>query len=72
MPDGEEVMADEQFFVATVTDQTVHRDRWTSQEVEVINDHKWWSAAELKSTSDIVWPDDLPKILTSSGWWPRN
>lgn len=72
LPDGEEVMADEQFFVVTVTDQAVHRDRWTSQEVEVINDHKWWSAAELRSTSDIVWPDDLPKLLTSTGWWPRN
>lgn len=72
LPDGEEVMADEQFFVVTVTDQAVHRDHWTFQEVEVINDHKWWSAAELQATRDIVWPGDLPELLTSTGWWPRN
>jgi 8-oxo-dGTP pyrophosphatase MutT (NUDIX family) len=72
LPDGEEVMADEQYFVVTVTDQTVHRDYLTVQEVEVIHDHKWWSAAELKSTRDIVWPNNLSEMLKSSGWWPRN
>lgn len=70
LTDGEEVMADEQFFVVTVEDhQAILRDNWTDQEVEVIKDHKWWNALELKSTSDIVWPDDLPEILKSAGWW---
>lgn len=71
LPDGEDVIAEEQFFVVTVTEQTVNRDHWTSQEVEVIQAHRWWSAAELKSTSDIVWPDNLPQMLMSSGWWPH-
>ena len=71
--DGEEVMADERFFVVTVEDhQAVLRDRWTAEEVEVIKDHKWWSALELKSTDEVVWPDDLPEMLTSSGWWQRS
>ena len=70
--DGEEVMADEQFFIVTVTDQAVHRDCWTPQEIEVIHDHKWWSAAELKSTNEVVWPDNLTEMLISSGWWSRN
>lgn len=69
LPDGEEVMADERFFVVTVEDQAILREHWTAQEVEVIKDHKWWTARELKSTSDIVWPDDLPEILASNEWW---
>ena len=73
LPDGEEVLADERFFVVTVEDhQAVLRDHWTAQEVEVIQDHRWWNALELKSTSDIVWPDDLPEMLISAGWWPRS
>lgn len=72
LPDGEEVIADEQFFVVNVPDQTLHRDRWSAQEVDVINDYKWWSALELKSTSDVVWPADLPELLMSSGCWARH
>lgn len=72
LPDGENVMADERFFVATVTGQAVNRDSWTSQEVEVIREHRWWSAAELKSTSDVIWPNNLAQMLMSSGWWPQD
>lgn len=71
LPDGEDVIAEEQFFVVPVTEQTINRDRWTSQEAEVIQTYRWWSATELKSTSDIVWPNNLPQMLMSSGWWPH-
>lgn len=69
LPDGEEVVADERFFVIAVTDQTVHRDGWTPQEVEVMNELKWWTAVELEMTSDTIFPNDLTNMLKSSGWW---
>lgn len=69
LPDGEEVLADERFFVIAVTDQTVQRDGWTPQEVEVMQEHKWWTAAELAMTSDTIFPNDLANMLKSSGWW---
>lgn len=70
-PNGEEVLAEEQFFVVTVESQTINSVRWTSEEVEVISGHKWWSAAELEATRETFWPSDLPKMLISSGWWQR-
>lgn len=69
MPDGEEVVADEQFFVVRVGEQTVSRDQWTALEVEVMADHKWWTAAALKSTDATVWPDNLSEMLSSAGCW---
>jgi 8-oxo-dGTP pyrophosphatase MutT (NUDIX family) len=69
MPDGEQVVADEQFFVVPVDGQRVLRDRWTALEVEVIADHRWWTAPDLKATQETVWPKDLPEILTSAGHW---
>lgn len=30
-------------------------------------DHRWWSASELKSTRDIVWPETLIQMLVSAG-----
>jgi len=69
LANGDEVLAEEQFFVVTVASQAIQSDRWTSDEVEVIGGHKWWSAAELEATCEIVWPSDLPSMLMSSGWW---
>jgi hypothetical protein len=69
MPDGEQVMADEQFFVVSVEGQRVLRDRWTALEVEVVADYRWWTAAALRATQETVWPNDLPEILVSAGQW---
>jgi 8-oxo-dGTP diphosphatase len=69
MPDGEQVVADEQFFVVLVEEQRVLRDRWTALEVEVMADHKWWTATALKATKDTVWPNNLPEMLTLAGLW---
>jgi 8-oxo-dGTP diphosphatase len=69
MPDGEQVVADEQFFVVLVEEQRVLRDRWTALEVEVMTDHKWWTATALKATKDTVWPNNLPEMLTLAGLW---
>ena len=67
MPDGEQVVADEQFFVVPVVEQRVLRDQWTTLEVEVMADYRWWTAAALKATRETVWPNDLPEILASAG-----
>ena len=69
MPDGEQVVADEQFFVVSVEEQRVLRDQWTALEVEVMADYRWWTAAALKATQETVWPKDLPQILASAGQW---
>jgi 8-oxo-dGTP pyrophosphatase MutT (NUDIX family) len=69
MPDGEQVVADEQFFVVPVEEQRVLRDNWTALEVEVMADHQWWTADALQATRETVWPNDLPQILTSAGQW---
>jgi 8-oxo-dGTP pyrophosphatase MutT (NUDIX family) len=69
MPDGEQVVADEQFFVVPVEEQRVLRDNWTALEVEVMAAHQWWTADALQATRETVWPNDLPQILTSAGQW---
>jgi 8-oxo-dGTP pyrophosphatase MutT (NUDIX family) len=65
LPDGECVIAEEHFFLVRVSDRTVSRDRWTPLEKTVMADHRWWSAEELKSTSEIVFPESLASILAS-------
>jgi 8-oxo-dGTP pyrophosphatase MutT (NUDIX family) len=63
LPDGEQVVADERFFVIAVTENLVQRSGWTRQEAEVMKEHRWWTVDELEMTSDTVFPNDLAKLL---------
>jgi ADP-ribose pyrophosphatase YjhB (NUDIX family) len=63
--DGENVIAEERFFLVRVANQTVSRDRWTALEAEVMADHRWWSVEELASTDEVVFPEKLAAILAS-------
>jgi 8-oxo-dGTP pyrophosphatase MutT (NUDIX family) len=61
--DGEYVTAEERFFVVRVADRALSRDLWSSVEIEVMTGHRWWSADELRSTSETVFPEILAAIL---------
>lgn len=65
LPDGEQVMADERYFVVQVHEQTVQRKGRTPLEMEVVADHRWWSIADLVATNDTVWPEELTAMLRS-------
>ncbi|CAN5249476.1 hypothetical protein BH10PSE4_BH10PSE4_02780 [soil metagenome] len=67
--DGEMVSADERFFLVRIDKLTVSADRWTDLEREVMAEHRWWSSADLRSTAEQVWPEDLTVLLTRAGGW---
>ncbi|MCD6026152.1 MAG: GCN5-related N-acetyltransferase [Solimicrobium sp.] len=67
MPDGENVIAQERFFVVRTTSQNILRAHWTTEEIEVVADYKWWSIAELTTTQAVVFPDDMVAILGTVG-----
>jgi 8-oxo-dGTP pyrophosphatase MutT (NUDIX family) len=66
LPDGEQVMADERFFLIKPEDASLSRDGWTAQEAEVMADHRWWSPDELAQTSATVWPENLLAMLKAA------
>ena len=63
MPDGEEVLADERFFLIRPLDVSLSRDGWTAQERDLMTEHRWWSCDELRTTTDIVWPKTIPEMI---------
>ena len=68
-PEGEMVSADERFFLIRIDQLTVSSERWTDLEREVMAEHRWWSAADLRSTAEQVWPEDLAAVLAHAGVW---
>jgi 8-oxo-dGTP pyrophosphatase MutT (NUDIX family) len=70
MPDGDLVCADERFFLIRVEGALISTERWTDLEREVMGTHRWWSAVELLSAPDQIWPEDLHDVLVRIGVWP--
>ncbi|MEX3760649.1 GNAT family N-acetyltransferase [Paraburkholderia phenoliruptrix] len=67
LPDGEHVLAVEQYFVVTIGAESISRDGWTAQEMEVMTAHKWWSRDELSATTETIYPEGLVEMLDGAG-----
>lgn len=66
---GELVRADERFFLIRVEDLSVSNDQWTEVEHRVMTAHRWFSAAELATASDPIFPENLADMLRDAGAW---
>ena len=59
LPSGENVLAEERFFIISTDKSEIDRSGWSNNEKEVISDHYWWSIEELRQTNEIIFPLDL-------------
>ncbi|MBV9249154.1 MAG: NUDIX domain-containing protein [Acetobacteraceae bacterium] len=69
LPSGQIVTSDERYFVIRTRELEVLVELWTDLEREVVADHRWWSYADVASTTDQVWPENLADILVRAGEW---
>lgn len=67
LPSGEAVVAVEQYFIVHVQNTTLCRSQWTAHEKKVMADHHWWSAQELRTAKETVWPENLRQLLMEAG-----
>ncbi|WJV53761.1 NUDIX domain-containing protein [Prodigiosinella aquatilis] len=64
---GEQVIADERFFIVYTADNTLRDDQWSEHEKHVITQHKWWSLDELGQTTKTVFPQEIVSMLSQHG-----
>lgn len=55
---------EEHFFVAAVEVLQLDDSGWTDVERRVIVEHRWWALAELRTTGQTVYPEELADLLT--------
>lgn len=67
LANGEHVLAIEQYFVVHVETESISREGWTADEVEVMATHRWWSREELATTAETIYPDGLVEMLDDAG-----
>lgn len=61
--EGRKTELQETFLVAHTNEYKVQRCGLTAEEQEVVQKYKWWNLAELMTTSDIIIPRDMAKLL---------
>jgi 8-oxo-dGTP pyrophosphatase MutT (NUDIX family) len=66
-PFGDETYHGEEWFFLVRVPQSdaraVRFDGFTPLEVDTIDEHRWWTPRELRSTSDVVYPEQLAEFL---------
>ncbi|MBS0528608.1 MAG: NUDIX domain-containing protein [Proteobacteria bacterium] len=67
MPDGEFVIAHESYFLVRTEVTALSRTGWTDLEAEVMTEHKWWSADELRASAETIYPVTLAAMLADAG-----
>jgi len=63
MPDGEDVLAIENYYVAQAEIEQCSSDSWSGQERGAIGEVRWWSQAELAGCDEDVYPPDLVSLF---------
>ena len=60
---GREVVQDEWYVAGWVASARVGVGRGHDGERDAVTGHRWWSAAELAATTDVVFPPDLAQLV---------
>jgi 8-oxo-dGTP pyrophosphatase MutT (NUDIX family) len=61
--DGERVAAEERFFTVRADPGAVSFDDWADSERDHLQDHRWWPAADLEGTTEVVFPEKIGDLL---------
>ncbi len=56
-------LAHERFFPVRVEHSELSFENMIDYEATVLERHHWWSAGELRATTDVVFPEDLPTLM---------
>jgi len=62
-PTGDEVWAEERYFLVRVDPFTLADAGWTALEREVMTEHRWWLPAEIDAAHEQIYPEDLTALL---------
>ncbi|OSR74439.1 RNA pyrophosphohydrolase [Pseudomonas syringae pv. actinidiae] len=63
MPDGEAVVAVENYYVVHAHEEDCTSANWTPQERDAVCDVRWWSESEIAASTEEILPPDLPILF---------
>ena len=63
LPDGRMAKVDQRFFLLRVEPFALSASGWTEDERQVLTQHRWWSADEIRASREALWPADLANLV---------
>ena len=66
LPNGEQVLAEEAYFVVRTEVLEPSKAQWTPLELALMQKHKWWTLAEIAASDETIYPSDILAILAST------
>jgi len=61
--DGMRYRQEQDFFLLRVDRPVISTEGMDDEEAAVVDGHRWWTVAELESTTESFYPADLPRLL---------
>jgi 8-oxo-dGTP pyrophosphatase MutT (NUDIX family) len=61
--DNRQYRQDQEFFLFRVPEWQVDTAGFDAEEQRTIDDHRWWSVAELETTAETIYPEELAGLL---------
>lgn len=66
MPDGESVLAVENYYVVHAGAEKCSSAAWSDQERRVVCEVRWWSQTELSRCDEDIYPPDLTSLFAEA------
>jgi len=66
LPDGQTVLAVENYYTVRMADEELSRAGWSDAEREAICEMRWWSGEDLAKCCEQVFPPDLPSLYAQA------
>jgi 8-oxo-dGTP diphosphatase len=63
LPDGRMADVDQRFFLLRTEAFDLSSAGWTEEERDVLVAHRWWSVADIRASTETIWPAELADIL---------
>lgn len=63
LPNGRMADVDQRFFLLRTEMFDLSSAGWTEEEQGVLIDHRWWSVADIRASTETIWPAELGDIL---------
>ncbi|WP_395943499.1 NUDIX hydrolase [Brevundimonas sp.] len=63
LPDGRMADVDQRFFLLRTEAFDLSSAGWTEEEQGVLAGHRWWSVADIRASTETIWPEELADML---------
>jgi 8-oxo-dGTP diphosphatase len=61
--EGDDVWADERYFLVQVPDRSLDTQGHTALEQRVMTTHRWWSLDEIRESDELIFPKDVADLV---------